>query len=85
MEPGGTLNLFDGTHGPLGPGRKHGPLGYDHAGRVEVDYLYQAEQYMIEMPEINPEVVRAELHRGGAVVARWSRAGDGTFAKEAGR
>lgn len=78
------LHLFDGVQGPLGPDRKHGELGYDHTGRVEVDYFYQVEQWLIEMPSFDPTVIRGELHADGKIVARWRKNDAGRFERDDG-
>jgi len=71
------LNLFDAT--PEDSDTKdHGPLGPAHAARVEVDYAYQVEQWVIEIGQDHPEIVRAEcedLHR------KWKRESTTTFAE----
>jgi hypothetical protein len=67
------LHYFDDEvrpdiEGPL----KHGILGFNHCGTTRnLDYLYQAEMWLEEVKDLNPAVVRAELHAGKMVVRRW--------------
>lgn len=64
------VHFFDNT--PAEPGEDHGPLGPTHCGSVPVDYEYQAEQWVMDVRDINSSVVRVELHQDdGAVLRKW--------------
>jgi hypothetical protein len=57
------LNLFDATP-ESEPMEKRaiekGALSSAHAARVEVDYEYQVEQWVIDIANDQPDIVRAE-------------------------
>jgi hypothetical protein len=69
------LNLFDATPEDSDT-TDHGPLGKAHAARVEVDYQYQVEQWVIEMGTDHPEIIRAECED---LRRKWTRDSPTTF------
>jgi hypothetical protein len=69
------LNLFDATPEDSDI-TDHGPLGPAHAARIEVDYEYQVEQWVIEIGIDHPEIVRAECED---IKRKWTRDSDRTF------
>ena len=69
------LNLFDATPEDSET-TDHGPLGNAHAARVEVDYPYQIEQWVIEMGTDHPEIIRAEYED---LRRKWTRDSPTTF------
>ncbi len=73
------MNVYFHDNTPAKPGEKHGPDGPTHCGSIEVDYEYQAEQWVIEVGRDNPKIVYArcpELRRA------WRREGDSKTMKE---
>jgi hypothetical protein len=67
-------HLFDNTTAQ--PGEKHGPLGPTHYGTITVDYAYQVEQWVIDLEEAEPQVVRIECPDLGR---KWLRNDLGKF------
>ncbi len=69
-----VLNLFDDEPRPdiVGP-VKHGPLGFNHRATIhDIDYMYQAEEWLEEVKGLDRSVVRAELYGDdGRTLRRW--------------
>ena len=63
------VHFFDDM--PAKTGEAHGPLGPTHCGRVPVDYEYQAEEWVRGIRDLNPTVVKVELHIGDDITRRW--------------
>jgi len=68
------LEMFDAdTANP-----EHGPRGPGHAAGVEVDYDYQAEQWVQDTSQDRPKFVRWELYDAetNTLLAKWERRAD---------
>lgn len=55
--------------------KEHGPLGPSHRGTLTVDYEYQLEQFLIDLPKDDPKATRVVSEDG----REWRKTDKGEF------